>query len=359
MRTLFLHIGFPKTGSSALQSWLSLNAVALVQQGIGYADLAPRAKHGEPTSGNGFVLFNALREQDTSRVEKLVADTYFTGTANRTAVVSSEFLPALSKQKLLQLRELCADHNIEVRIIAYVRSPYERAYSAYVQDLKTKGRADPFGFADIAENLERTRSYLLKYLRVFRGCVTVLNYDDRQRTIFEAFAQATGMDLEKLELLDKRVNRSLTNAEVSIMRRLNALHDGRFARPLSKHLLRSAPGRPTPFPYDEQLLRRVRAESLEGLEWINTTFGVTPPVGPDLLGHDKPPALLQNDPREIYDLVASWLLAFTPEPDDAVEFTAFIGAVMAVLENTATDKELLRECNARAQQLIRTAGNSE
>ena len=53
MRTLYLHIGLGKTGSSALQSWLSLNAELLSKQGIDYADLVPEVKYGESLSGNG------------------------------------------------------------------------------------------------------------------------------------------------------------------------------------------------------------------------------------------------------------------------------------------------------------------
>ena len=59
MKTLYLHIGLGKTGSSALQSWLSLNAELLSKQGIDYADTVPEVKYGESLSGNGSALHDA------------------------------------------------------------------------------------------------------------------------------------------------------------------------------------------------------------------------------------------------------------------------------------------------------------
>ena len=77
MKTLFLHIGLGKTGSSALQSWLSLNVEGLREQGIDYADLAPEAKRGDVSSGNGVALFQAVRAGDLDEAERLLRSVYF------------------------------------------------------------------------------------------------------------------------------------------------------------------------------------------------------------------------------------------------------------------------------------------
>ncbi len=53
MKELFIHIGLSKTGSSAIQSWLSLNSEKLRLKGVDYADLSPSAKEGKITAGNG------------------------------------------------------------------------------------------------------------------------------------------------------------------------------------------------------------------------------------------------------------------------------------------------------------------
>ncbi|MDZ7785185.1 MAG: hypothetical protein U5K56_20290 [Halioglobus sp.] len=65
-----------KTGSSSLQSWLSLNSAALARQGIGYADLVPQAKHGRISSGNGQPLWQAFRKEDLDEVVRLLRHEY-------------------------------------------------------------------------------------------------------------------------------------------------------------------------------------------------------------------------------------------------------------------------------------------
>ena len=72
MKQLYLHIGLGKTGSSALQSWLSLNAQLIARQGIDYADIVPEVKFGESLSGNGIELHHACVEKNFERVEELL-----------------------------------------------------------------------------------------------------------------------------------------------------------------------------------------------------------------------------------------------------------------------------------------------
>ena len=50
---VYLHIGLPKTGSSAIQSWLSAHSKDLAGVGVTYADLMPKAKLEQISGGNG------------------------------------------------------------------------------------------------------------------------------------------------------------------------------------------------------------------------------------------------------------------------------------------------------------------
>lgn len=351
MKTLHLHIGFPKTGSSALQSWFSNNADALSRQGIEYADLAPLAKAGEATSGNGYTLYKALLEQDTTQAAQLLRDVYFGDSGNREAIVSCEFLCALSRPKLEPLRGILEQQNIEIHIIAYLRSFYERAYSAHFQDIRHKGRSEALSADDVEELVARTQRNLLKYSRKFDGRMTVLNYDDPQRNIFEAFTQTVGIDASTLEAVEARVNRGFSNEEAKVMRELNTLHDGRFAASLSKFLIRSAPQRPSQTYYDPSVLDQARADARIDLDLINTKFDVTPPVTLDLFELRGANDSGQDNALEIYAQVAEWLLDYAPATDDHTSFKEFFSSTTSLLETRGITSETLAKLNGRMTEL--------
>jgi hypothetical protein len=156
MKQLYLHIGLGKTGSSAIQSWLSLNVAALSDQGINYADLAPLAKQGATTSGNGHVLVRACRDNNFDEVERLITEIYFRDAKNSTAIISSENLQDVRLPKLRKVQEICQRHNINISVIAYIRSVYERAYSSYVQSVKRTSATHEFSGEDVVSNFSRT-----------------------------------------------------------------------------------------------------------------------------------------------------------------------------------------------------------
>ncbi len=61
---MYLHIGQHKTGSSAIQAHLSLNAAAFEKSGIGYPFL-----EGDKTSLSGFCSGNILHKMKTRSVK--------------------------------------------------------------------------------------------------------------------------------------------------------------------------------------------------------------------------------------------------------------------------------------------------
>ena len=124
MKTLYLHIGLGKTGTSALQSWLSLNAERLSAQGIDYADTVPEVKYGESLSGNGSALHNACVSQDFDTAEALLTATYFFRPENSVAIVSCELLQGIKSSSINEIKKICDRNAIEVKVIAYVRSAY-------------------------------------------------------------------------------------------------------------------------------------------------------------------------------------------------------------------------------------------
>ena len=86
-RTLYLHAGGPKAGSSALQAFLAINAEDLAEQGVSYRLGRVVDRDDEITSGNAerfYGLFHAGKATDEVCAETI--EGYFDGT--NTAICS-------------------------------------------------------------------------------------------------------------------------------------------------------------------------------------------------------------------------------------------------------------------------------
>lgn len=350
MKKMYMHIGLGKTGSSALQSWLSLNSDNLADQSIDYADLVPGAKHGEVTSGNGILIFKAIQNNDLKEVERLIREVYFSSADSEVAIVSCEMLHQIRKPMLSKIQEICARHDIKITVIAYMRSVYERAFSAYVQSIKRNGVSKEFGHQDVIENFSSTVTNLKKYADVYGDDIILLNYDDLDKDIFTSFAAVTGIELKGMKPLLSRVNRSLSVEEIDVMRKLNALHGGMFSTPISRHLITQSPDRQSDIFYIDSVLEQVRSATAEDLNWINQKFEVKPPIKPDLSTGNNPssnPVLL----AEAYQTVASWALDYKPAPSSKAEYCTFLNAFAPLLQDISNDTSTSRAIAAKARKL--------
>jgi hypothetical protein len=336
MKKLFLHIGLGKTGSSALQSWLSLNSEALSKQGVDYADLVPHAKTGEVSSGNGYDLQRALIDQDFDEVERLLTTTYFFNPKNTVALVSCELFQGIRAPFVQKIHDICAKCDIDVTVIVYIRSVYEQQYSTYLQGIKRSSISHRFGeqSADIA--FHRSVEYLRRYVRVFGDKVIAVNYDIAKKDIYGSLAEIIGIDTKGLKKLKKKVNRSLTLEEAEVLRRMNRLHGGVFATNISDFIIKASPDIDTPIVYDRALLERVRDATEEDLLWVNEHFKIPIPVASDNYnGHSsaEPPV----PTRESYQPVVKWALQFEPSAAVRAEFAAFLQKLVGFIEEFSAD----------------------
>ncbi len=269
MKKLFIHIGLSKTGSSAIQSWLSLNMTQLKEQGVDYADLNPAAKDGKITSGNGVPLFRACNQKKWGLVEDLIRNTYFMG--NTKTIISSETLQALSPEAIKSIKDICEKNCIDVYVIAYARSVYELLYSNYLQGIKRHGFSFKFGERQ-GLGYKPQRVFLENYYNVFQERLRVINYDAVKGDIFTSFSDLLVLDSQQLTIKNKKVNRSLTMLEADILRYLNSLHDGVFSKEISDYLLDAQPDISTSVCYCDELLKRTRINSVDDVTWINTNL---------------------------------------------------------------------------------------
>lgn len=126
MRSLYLHIGFGKTGTSSIQSFLSKSKSKLLEFGVLYpsAGLFGDAHHGladfesERMSAEiELVYYELLKEMEESRAEKII--------------ISSEQFCFVRPDYIERVRELFRGYN--VYIIFYVRRQVQLIESTYLQ----------------------------------------------------------------------------------------------------------------------------------------------------------------------------------------------------------------------------------
>ncbi|WP_166372400.1 hypothetical protein [Psychromonas sp. SA13A] len=266
MKKLYIHIGLSKTGSSAIQSWLSLNSEELKRQGGDYADLSPSAKEGKITAGNGVQLFHACNSENWEEVERLILNVYFGN--NFKAIISSETLQNISPIAIKKIKSICDDKNIEVNIIAYVRSVYELLYSNYLQGVKRHGFTFRFGEKE-GMGYKPQRTFLENYFRVFGSDLKVLNYDSFKKDIYRSFASVLELNVDKFIVKNRRVNRSLIFGETEVLIEMNQLHKGVFSTEISDFLIELSPELPTTVFYKTDLLEKTRKHAIDDLNWIN------------------------------------------------------------------------------------------
>ena len=222
-RTLWLHIGHGKTGSSYLQSVLALNREALIGRGVDYP--APRdiaaARMGETTVGNASRFRRQLGGAWSSRLAG-VRHSFGRGDV----LLSNEgLLNALayevSRRNLMRFAAVAGFDRI--RALLFIRDPDEHFLSFYGQVVKYRGET-----RDIDDMLSRypPPRNVNAFLKAMRDepdvDVTVRNYSRVRGALKAELADWLGLSVNALaDPPVSAVNRSLTAEEIAVQRALN------------------------------------------------------------------------------------------------------------------------------------------
>lgn len=223
MRTLYLHVGHSKTGSSFLQASFANSIDRLAECKIDYPGAPSEAAAGwKISSGNGQALLTAAPES-------------FEINENRVFFSAERLFLAFAQDRDWpdRLQAMCAHHDIQaVEVLMFLRDPITHAESSYQQMVKRGGLTQTVEsvFNNYAQP-ELVRDALTRSFGELPITWRVYNYDRRKTELLELTEDFLGIPQGTLVRGgDRPVNRSMTAGELSLLRVLNGFDAPAAAR---------------------------------------------------------------------------------------------------------------------------------
>jgi hypothetical protein len=271
-KRIFIHIGLPKTGSSALQAFLSHNADRLERLGFSYPFPEAAATVTSGTcSGNLLHVMPARAKTDGAAVNvpemlelylpQVVDDAIVESRCN-TVILSGEFIGAnLVQDTVRYFCRLSERHH--VTFLGFVRDVYDMMLSGWKQRVKTGIKVDlPERITMMSEAglFSVTKVAML----INAGLdVRLRNYDIHRRDVIGAFAGEIGLDLVAADLTGQDLglkNPSLSFWQAKAVLLALRTAPSKLAAALVDRFLKAPDGRCDPYlaAVDAQLLHLLR-----------------------------------------------------------------------------------------------------
>ncbi|WP_129788049.1 hypothetical protein [Promicromonospora panici] len=266
MKSIIVHSGLPKTGTSAVQAWLNTNRAWLAENGIQYPQHA--ADKNRISSGNALQVLDHSNGQliaSEDKVNKLVSE--FEEGEAQTLFLSSEYFTP-------QVTELAALMPRRTRFILYVRDPLEFLESDYNQRVKRAGHTAKFvaspneyggwlGHGHLYRALDRATDDVNLELRPYHTKLFLGG------TLLSDLLSSAGIEVDNRSLPEfQKINTSYTLHALEFKRALNHLPLGQLASELDI-TLQACPVGPTRYslipPRDYVRLRAAADDDLRSL----------------------------------------------------------------------------------------------
>lgn len=250
-KTILLHLGTHKTGSTTLQSNLFRHRAVLAAHGITYLGTDNAYPHLYSAFMTRPMDYVWNRKSGLTEAEIRARDAEVRAQLQReleaapgpVVILSSEFLSKLSADELHALRAFLAPHG-RVEAIYYYRELLSWISSDSQQLAKAGLRVRPTRF-DTA--MERLYDFPLKIQEVFGAeATTFIRFEDAiARGICNSFLSAFDLpDFDRLGLTEERANESISENAVRALFLYNHLHPigSPTRRPQEVKRLRALPG---------------------------------------------------------------------------------------------------------------------
>jgi hypothetical protein len=222
---IYLHIGMPKTGTSALQQFFFLNRKLLLSKGLYYplTGLDGWAHHYFPASITGRNLQTDISFRDY--VNKIVAERDFV--AGLPLLLSSEAFFNFRAKEMKKLKNVL--EGIDVKIIIYLRRQDLWIQSAYNQAVKSHRDRITYDIKKYTENkhfnnLDYAHT-LGKWEELFGGkniIVKIYETPQMPQGVYQSFMDIFDLAIDNsYEIPKKTVNPSLSPFALVLLRKLN------------------------------------------------------------------------------------------------------------------------------------------
>ncbi len=240
-RTVFFHVGLPKTGTTYLQTMMWHNRAELARQGV----LLPGESSRQHLWASGVVREDPHLSRRSPAAERawdvLVEEI---NAWDGTAVVSHEFFAAASAEQAARAVGALGDAEVHVVVTAReLLSLVTARWQEFVKNGSTvpiddypvsdaSGPTDDWGWStlDLSDVLARWGAFL-PHERVH--VLTLPRPDEPRETLWLRFTDLVGIDPASCESTGDGLNESLGVVQVELLRRVNAELEG-FTAPVDR-----------------------------------------------------------------------------------------------------------------------------
>jgi hypothetical protein len=234
-----LHIGTPKTGTTAIQVLLAKNQELLKSFDVDYPNLT-NSGFGWPiergvSSGNADMTwgYSWPDGNKNNRVKWLIEKGIEKSKPDSHIVLSSELLSwlAVNEEFWKVLNEVANDQGCEIKVVGYLRDPFSYFLSAYKQAVKADGFSgqladyiDTFCLTDfpLSFNFQKNISSIHIFAEKHNIELKLFRYENSADSIEEHFiANVLKLDPSTLEMPDQPINMALSAEIIQFHRGVN------------------------------------------------------------------------------------------------------------------------------------------
>ena len=246
MATVYLHIGLPKTGTTAIQNFLWDNTPVLGKNGICYPDFDARYPHVKFLRNAHFLIASCKKADDS---DQLVTNENYTrfmdqiaelGTHYDRIFLSEEALWSAKRNQHAFWEKIKTDfekRGVSLRVIVYLRQQDTFVQSLYRQ--KVKARLTDLPFSDFLS--VSMKSYPLDYYSYLKRLAAALGkenliirvyekeqYHGKEHDLFSDFLDIFGLSVgDGFTIGQAALNLPLDNSKHELRRLLNKASDPR------------------------------------------------------------------------------------------------------------------------------------
>ena len=229
MKTVFLHIGLEKTGTSYLHTLMVRGRQRILEHDILFPKGTPRHERrmqkGLVSAGNGYTLASSIRQNsfvDISGIINRWADRNINSKCSGVLVTSELLLPALSGAESVS-GLIKAFHNVgfaEVRFLLILRDPVDQCLSLYKHRAKRGTAGDIAAWCASGYHVPAQLAGFRRQAEALGAEVTVQPYSRTPGKLESLFFEDwLGVPVPQV-CVPKTVNISLTLSELALLRQV-------------------------------------------------------------------------------------------------------------------------------------------